>query len=85
MQCQLFLQNTQAEMKFLKITSEHRTGNLKSSGYERKTQINQKTSSKRWSLDIWTKELKEVCLLDQAYVKAEDGKQAVGKYNRTGC
>ena len=26
------------------------------------------------------KELKEVCLLDQAYVKAEDGKQAVGKY-----
>ena len=25
------------------------------------------------------KELKEVCLLDQAYVKAEDGKQAVGK------
>lgn len=26
------------------------------------------------------KELKEVCLLDQIYVKAEDGKQAVGKY-----
>ena len=26
------------------------------------------------------KELKEVCLLDQAYVKAEDGKQSVGKY-----
>ena len=26
------------------------------------------------------KELKEVCLLDQTYVKAEDGKQAVGKY-----
>ncbi|MEN7439921.1 translation elongation factor Ts [Anaerostipes caccae] len=26
------------------------------------------------------KELKEVCLLDQAYVKAEDGKQFVGKY-----
>ncbi|WP_409015828.1 translation elongation factor Ts [Anaerostipes caccae] len=26
------------------------------------------------------KELKEVCLLDQAYVKAEDGKQTVGKY-----
>ena len=26
------------------------------------------------------KELKEECLLDQAYVKAEDGKQAVGKY-----
>ena len=26
------------------------------------------------------KELKEVCLLDQVYVKAEDGKQAVGKY-----
>ena len=25
-------------------------------------------------------ELKEVCLLDQAYVKAEDGKQSVGKY-----
>ena len=26
------------------------------------------------------KELKEVCLFDQAYVKAEDGKQSVGKY-----
>lgn len=26
------------------------------------------------------KQLKEVCLLDQVYVKAEDGKQAVGKY-----
>lgn len=26
------------------------------------------------------KELKEVCLLDQVYVKAEDGKQAVSKY-----
>ena len=26
------------------------------------------------------KELKEVCLLDQAYVKAEDGKQTVAQY-----
>ena len=26
------------------------------------------------------KEMKEICLLDQVYVKAEDGKQAVGKY-----
>ena len=26
------------------------------------------------------KELKELCLLDQVYVKAEDGKQSVGKY-----
>ena len=26
------------------------------------------------------KELKEVCLLDQVYVKAEDGKQSVAKY-----
>lgn len=26
------------------------------------------------------KQLKEVCLLDQVYVKAEDGKQSVGKY-----
>lgn len=26
------------------------------------------------------KELKEVCLVDQVYVKAEDGKQSVGKY-----
>ena len=26
------------------------------------------------------KELKEICLLDQGYVKAEDGKQSVGKY-----
>jgi elongation factor Ts len=26
------------------------------------------------------KELKDICLLDQVYVKAEDGKQAVGKY-----
>ena len=26
------------------------------------------------------KELKEICLLDQVYVKAEDGKQVVGKY-----
>lgn len=27
-----------------------------------------------------SKELKDVCLLDQVYVKAEDGKQTVGKY-----
>lgn len=27
-----------------------------------------------------SKELKEICLLDQVYVKAEDGKQSVGKY-----
>ena len=26
------------------------------------------------------KELKEVCLLEQVYVKAEDGKQSVAKY-----
>ena len=26
------------------------------------------------------KELKEICLLDQVYVKAEDGKQSVGNY-----
>jgi elongation factor Ts len=26
------------------------------------------------------KELKEICLLDQVYVKAEDGKQAVSQY-----
>ena len=26
------------------------------------------------------KELKEICLLDQIYVKAEDGKQSVGAY-----
>ena len=26
------------------------------------------------------KELKEICLLDQIYVKAEDGKQVVAKY-----
>ena len=27
-----------------------------------------------------SKELKEVCLVDQVYVKAEDGKQTVAKY-----
>ncbi|MCI5621253.1 MAG: translation elongation factor Ts [Lachnospiraceae bacterium] len=27
-----------------------------------------------------SKELKEICLVDQIYVKAEDGKQSVGKY-----
>ena len=26
------------------------------------------------------KEMKEICLVDQVYVKAEDGKQSVGKY-----
>ena len=26
------------------------------------------------------KELKEICLMDQVYVKAEDGKQPVNKY-----
>ena len=26
------------------------------------------------------KELKEVCLVDQVYVRAEDGKQTVGQY-----
>ena len=26
------------------------------------------------------KELKEICLLDQVYVKAEDGKQSVSQY-----
>ena len=29
------------------------------------------------------KELKEICLLDQVYVKAEDGKQSVGQYVET--
>ncbi|MEY8392099.1 translation elongation factor Ts [Lachnospiraceae bacterium 45-W7] len=29
------------------------------------------------------KELKEICLVDQVYVKAEDGKQTVGKYLET--
>ena len=27
-----------------------------------------------------SKQLKEICLLDQTYVKAEDGKQSVAKY-----
>ena len=27
-----------------------------------------------------SKELKDICLVDQVYVKAEDGKQTVGKY-----
>ncbi len=27
-----------------------------------------------------SKELEEICLVDQVYVKAEDGKQTVGKY-----
>ena len=26
------------------------------------------------------KEMKEICLLDQVYVKAEDGKQSVAQY-----
>ncbi len=30
--------------------------------------------------EILNKELKEICLVDQVYVKAEDGKQTVGKY-----
>ena len=30
------------------------------------------------------KELKEICLMDQVYVKAEDGKQPVSKYVETG-
>ena len=29
-----------------------------------------------------SKQLKEICLLDQVYVKAEDGKQTVGAYLR---
>ena len=28
----------------------------------------------------FSKQLKDICLLDQVYVKAEDGKQTVGKY-----
>ena len=27
-----------------------------------------------------SKELKEICLVDQVYVRAEDGKQSVGQY-----
>ena len=27
-----------------------------------------------------SKQLKEICLMDQVYVKAEDGKQSVSKY-----
>ncbi len=30
------------------------------------------------------KEFKEICFVDQAYVKAEDGKQSVGKYVQEG-
>ena len=32
------------------------------------------------SSNFCSKELKEICLVDQVYVKAEDGKQTVGKY-----
>ena len=31
------------------------------------------------------KELKEICLLDQVYVKAEDGKQSVAAVCSSGC
>lgn len=31
------------------------------------------------------KQLKEICLLDQTYVKAEDGKQSVAQYIKTVC
>ena len=31
------------------------------------------------------KELKEICLMDQAYVKAEDGKQTVSAVRSSGC
>ena len=38
----------------------------------------------RRSLQVWfrrlNKELKDICLLDQTYIKAEDGKQSVAKY-----
>ena len=30
-----------------------------------------------------SKQLKEICLLDQTYVKAEDGKQSVAKYHES--
>jgi len=32
------------------------------------------------SMTVLNKEMKEICLLDQVYVKAEDGKQSVAKY-----
>ena len=36
--------------------------------------------SKVWLKGRINKELKEICLLDQVYVKAEDGKQSVSAY-----
>ena len=32
------------------------------------------------NMNIMTEEMKEICLLDQVYVKAEDGKQSVSQY-----
>ena len=37
-------------------------------------------SSTAWFMGRIKKELKEICLLDQVYVKAEDGKQTVAQY-----
>ena len=37
-------------------------------------------SSREWLRGRINKELKEICLLDQVYVKAEDGKQSVSQY-----
>ena len=36
--------------------------------------------SQVWFKGRLNKELKEICLMDQVYVKAEDGKQSVSKY-----
>ena len=59
---------------------EHETEILKVQAMNDKTQTNQRNIIEKMIVGRLNKELKEVCLLDQAYVKAEDGKQAVGKY-----
>ena len=38
------------------------------------------TAEEKKAAEALIKELKEVCLLDQVYVRAEDGKQTVGQY-----
>ena len=48
--------------------------------YTSRAEVDQDNIIEKMIIGRLNKELKEICLLDQVYVKAEDGKQSVGKY-----
>ncbi len=57
--------------------SQNEKRNLNAQAHERSSRIQTGESDQWYDRRTCNKELKEICLVDQVYVKAEDGKQTV--------